>query len=232
MKLTLLSIALSLSLASAGRSHFAHHRSLHTKDTIAKRTQFTTGDPDDHTSPGVILENKSGSSQDYYFYNNLENGDGWASPNFNDPLKYITMPAGEIAYVSLDTSFKGRVQRGTSLPATWVEFQVAASNDNGAHGDVSLEQGCDGAAEIFSTEDGNTSKGGFSNDCRTGAPSAAFQAGTNALASTMGNWNGPGNTAAIDWLNQVVGQDKAYITGGTGVPDVSSSNQRLWITFH
>lgn len=32
----------------------------------------------------------------------------------------------------------------------------------------------------------------------------------------MGNWMSGPNEAAVDYLNQVVGQSKAYITGGTG----------------
>lgn len=68
-----------------------------------------------------------------------------------------------------------------------------------------------------------------------GAPQAAVQNkpdGTKALASTMGNWLGAANQAAIDWLNQKVGQAKAYITGGTGVPDIASGNQCLAVDFY
>ena len=155
-------------------------------------------------------------------------------PNFDDPYKSITMPPGLIAFVSLPTSFKGRVQRGKDLPATWVEYQISASNDNCAHGDISLEQGYDGAALIWSDEDGNDSKGGFETDLFEGAPTEAFQNkpdGSPALATTMGNWMSGPNQAAIDWENEKVGQSKAYIQGGTGVPDVSSCNQRLRVKF-
>ena len=99
---------------------------------------------------------------------------------------------------------------------------------------MSLEQGCDGAATISST-DGSNVTGGFTNDVLSGAPEAALQTkpdGSKALASTMGNWNGPGNQAAIDYLNGVVGQSKAYITGGTGVPDIASKNNRMAVTFY
>ncbi|KAJ6484430.1 hypothetical protein C8R47DRAFT_958794, partial [Mycena vitilis] len=50
---------------------------------------------------------------------------------------------GETQFVSLPDSFNGPVQRGTLQPATWVEFQLSADNDHAAHGDISLEQGCD-----------------------------------------------------------------------------------------
>jgi hypothetical protein len=184
--------------------------------------------------PGIQLTNASKQPQTFNFYNNFWNGDGTAGANFDHPQNPTTVAPGATTFVSLPTTFKGRVQRGTTIPATWVEFQISASNDNAAHGDVSLEQGCDGAATISSTDGSNVS-GGFTNDVLSGAPAAALQTkpdGGKALASTMGNWNGPGNQAAIEYLNGVVGQSKAYITGGTGVPDIASKNNRLAVTFY
>jgi len=141
---------------------------------------------------------------------------------------------GVTTFVGLPTSFKGRVQRGTQLTATWVEFQISASNDNAAHGDISLQQGCDGAATINAT-DGSGRSGGFSQDILSSAPAAAVQNkpdGTKALATTMGNWMSGPNQAAIDYENQVVGQQHAYITGGTGTDDVASSNNCFAVTFY
>ena len=48
----------------------------------------------------------------------------------------------------------------------------------------------------------------------------------------MGNWMGGPNQAAIEYEKKVVGQEKAYITGGTGVPDVASHNQVLAVDFY
>lgn len=149
-------------------------------------------------------------------------------------MKSVALAPGALAFVSLPASFKGRVQRGTQQPATWAEFQLDASNDHGAHGDISLEQGCDGAATIRST-DGSNREGGFTNDVLTGAPKDALRKkpnGEEAIASTMGNWLGGPNQAAIKWLNEKVGQKKAYIVGGTGTPDVASKNQELAIDFY
>lgn len=53
-----------------------------------------------------------------------------------------------------------------------------------------------------------------------------------ALASTVGNWMAGPNQAAIEWERKMVGQEKAYITGGTGVPDVASRNQVLAVDFY
>jgi len=116
----------------------------------------------------------------------------------------------------------------------WAEFQVTASNDNAAHGDISLEQGYDGPATIAST-DGSNILGGFTTDVFVGAPLAAYQNkpdGTKALASTMGNWAAKPNQAAIEHLKQVINPKMAYITGGTGVNDVGSKNQCLAVVFY
>ena len=43
--------------------------------------------------------------------------------------------------------------------------------------------------------------------------------------------SGP-NRAAIEYERKVVGQDKAYITGGTGFPDVASRNNCLAVDFY
>ena len=168
--------------------------------------------------PGIILSNKASQDQTFNFYDNFWNGDGTAGANFDHPSNPTTVAAGATTFVSLPTTFKGRVQRGTQLPATWVEFQVSASNDHAAHGDVSLEQGCDKAATISAT-DGSGQTNGFSQDILSGAPDAAVQNkpdGTRALATTMGNWMSGPNQAAIDYENQVVGQQRAYVEGGRG----------------
>jgi len=73
------------------------------------------------------------------------------------------------------------------------------------------------------------------NDVVSAAPQAAIRNkpnGERALASTAGNWLGGPNQAAIKWLEEKVGQKKAYIVGGTGVPDVASKNQQLAFDFY
>ena len=67
------------------------------------------------------------------------------------------------------------------------------------------------------------------------APAAAIRNkpdGERATASTVGNWLGGPNQAAIGYLYKVLGHGKAYITGGTGVPDVASRNNCLAVTFY
>jgi len=187
--------------------------------------------------PGIQLTNKSKKDCTYYFYDNYWNGNGTAGANFDHPLKNVTLKPGASQFVGLPASFKGRVQRGTQLPATWVEFQLDASNDHAAHGDISLQQGCDGAATIASTDGSNRINGLGADlvDVVAKAPDAAIRKkpnGERAIDTTVGNWNGGPNKAAIDYLNRVVGQKRAYILGGTGVPDVASKNRRLAVVMY
>ncbi|KAI1865503.1 hypothetical protein JX265_006350 [Neoarthrinium moseri] len=184
--------------------------------------------------PGIVLYNKGNKEETYYFYDNYWNGNGTAGANFDHPLKNVKLAAGKSTHVPLDLKFKGRVQKGTQLPATWAEFQVRADNDGKAHGDISLQQGCDCAAEIAST-DGTNVRNGFSKDILKDAPAAAIRKkpnGEKALDTTVGNWNGPANQATIDYEYKVLGHGKAYITGGTGVPDIASKNNCLAVTFY
>jgi hypothetical protein len=184
--------------------------------------------------PGIVLTNASGKECEYFFYDNFWNGDGTAGANFDNPLKSVNLQPNNTEFVSLPSTFKGRLQRGTQLPCTWVEFQLDASDDHGAHGDISLQQGCDGAATIGST-DGSNVINGFTDDVVSGAPQEAIRNkpnGERATDTTVGNWNGGPNQATIDYLHRVVGQEKAYIVGGTGTPDVASNNQRLVVVMY
>ena len=139
--------------------------------TMALVAHNTTSDA--HGGPGIILTNKSAEACTYFFYDNFWNGNGTAGANFTHPLKSARVEPTKTNFVSLPASFKGRLQRGTQIPATWVEFQLDASNDHAAHGDISLEQGCDGAATIAST-DGSRRSNGFVKDVLKDAPAAAL----------------------------------------------------------
>jgi len=186
--------------------------------------------------PGVSLTNKASKEVTFYFYNNLSNGDGTADPNFDKPEDPPTTVApGATTFVPLPLTFKGRVQRGNTIPATWVEIQISASNDGHAHGDVSLEQGCDSAATITGNVGGTTLTGGFTQDVLSTAPAGIVQTkedGTKAIASTVGNWLAGYNADAVSYLQEVVGQEKAYIIGGTGVPDIADETNHFDIVFY
>ncbi|KAL1302392.1 hypothetical protein AAFC00_002793 [Neodothiora populina] len=188
------------------------------------------GNEDNGKAPGILLSNKSKQEETYFFFDNYWNGNGTAGANFDHPLKSVKVAAGHTTFVSLATSFKGRVQRGKLIPATWAEFQIEASNDHKAHGDISVEQGNDGPATISST-DGTNVSGGFTTPIN--APPAAFVTrsdGKRVIASTMGNWMGGPNEAAIKAQESI--KHKAYVQGGTGVPDIASANKRLAVHFY
>ena len=216
-----------------GRQTSAVRHSLSKNILIARHSILRKLD-DPHQTPGAIINNRSSKTCTYAFYNNTTAPDGSQAASFTNPSPVISLDPGQNTFVALDRGFKGRVQRGTDLPATWGEFQVSASDDGKAHGDISLEQGCDGAATVAAT-DGSGQSNGFTQDILTNAPAAAIfnkPNGDRALATTMGNWESGPNQAAIDWENQQVGQRYAYITGGTGVPDVASANQCLQFDFY
>jgi hypothetical protein len=220
--------------ASPGNDPIVNLANLAVAHRPSAKMMMQTASEESGSGPGIILTNKSGQDQEYFFYDNYWNGDGTAGANFDHPLKSIQLGPGAQSYVNLPTTFKGRVQRGTTLPATWVEFQISADNDNAAHGDISLQQGCDGAATIAAT-DGSGRINGFTNEILNDAPPEACTNkpdGTKALATTVGNWASGPNQAAIDYLNRVVGQQKAYIVGGSGTDDVASSNQCLAVDMY
>ncbi|KAJ2992537.1 hypothetical protein NUW58_g2131 [Xylaria curta] len=202
---------------------------------VANTTEFTAAAAASAASgPGILLTNKSAKKHTYFFYDNFWNGNGTAGANFDRPLKHVEVGPNQTVHVPLSVNFKGRVQRGDQQPATWGEFQVKASNDGRAHGDISVQQGCDSAATVASTDGTNVSNG-FVKDIVKGAPAAALDKkpnGEKVLASTEGNWKGPGNQATIDWCYKQLGHGKAYIKGGTGVPDVASKNNCLHFTFY
>ncbi|ROV94558.1 hypothetical protein VMCG_08168 [Cytospora schulzeri] len=155
--------------------------------------------------------NKSKKEETYYFFNNYWNDNGTAGPNFDHPEKPTHLQPGASTFVALPASYKGRVQRGKLIPATWVEFQLSADYDHKAWGDISLEQGYDGPAMIRAT-DGGGGANGFMFDILPKAPAAARQKrsdGVECIASTMGNWLGGKNQVAIEYEKGVVGQKKA-----------------------
>lgn len=143
------------------------------------------------------------------------------------------MKAGASQFVSLHDDFKGRIQRGSLQPSTWVEFQIKAT-DGQAWGDISLEMGCDGSAVISAT-DGSSHTNGFSNEIVSGAPQPAKirrSDGKTVLDTTQGYWGGGANHAAVEYEQKVVGQKKAYILGGSGTDMVMSRNNCLKVDMY
>ncbi|MCJ1314413.1 hypothetical protein MMC25_008095 [Agyrium rufum] len=163
----------------------------------------------------------------YFFYDNFWYGSG-------KPLNSVSLESSQSQLVDLLVTFKGRVQRETRIPATWVEFQIKAYNDGAAHGDISVQQGYDGATTIASTDRSNRLNG-FADDIMNGVPDGACQVradGVRCIEGTMGNWLGGPNQAAIDWRHRRIGQKRAYIQGRSGTDDVASSNNCLAVNMY
>jgi len=119
---------------------------------------------------------------------------------------------------------------------------MTAPEDNKAHGDISLQQGCDGPVTIGSTcSEGETCDqftnviGGFDWDPFKGATDQMYwptSDGRKILDTTMGNWERPQNNATIAHLQKLVGQRNAYIVGGEGTDDIASGNNCLSVIFY
>jgi len=196
------------------------------------------------SGPGVMLTNKGSTEQTIYFFKNHRNGNGWADPEFNTPdpeVPSVTIAPGETKYAKTPYDWKGRAQRGKLQPATWAEFQIQDSDNNGrqadgkAHGNVSLIQGCDGAVTVSSTD--GQSHNGFTDDCRAGAPKDALETKADGIVTVgriVQNWPGSNkNPAAVTWLPEKVKSTQAYMLGpdgnaaSSGVPDVAGADNCL-----
>ena len=83
--------------------------------------------------------------------------------------------------------------------------------------------------------DGSAARNGFVKDVLEGAPEGALvrrSDGVRCLASTMGNWMAGANEEAVEWLRKEIGMEKAYVKGGSGVPDVASRNGVLAVDMY
>ncbi|KAK0725066.1 hypothetical protein B0H67DRAFT_480548 [Lasiosphaeris hirsuta] len=151
------------------------------------------GDFDDG-GPGVIMHDLDYTNRRqphfYFFYENNQDDHPW---------KYTVLQPGAQIFISVCPTFAGRIVRGN--PAynlnssiqhnlgTWVEISWEAPPSTRSWGDVSLLEGCDGAALLAST-DGSGVITGFSINILTGAPYAALASksdGSVVLAKTVGD---------------------------------------------
>lgn len=140
--------------------------------------------------------------------------------------------------LALPATFTGRIARSTLTPATWVEVQLSQGGSGTAWGDISLEIGCDGAAEIAPAPGGgNAAKVGFSvADIVGGAPAGATTTRQDGATVVDVPWSMGSvvNQAAAGYLQSAVpgGNEMAYITGTDGTKVTTSSNNRLAVWFY
>lgn len=118
-----------------------------------------------------------------------------------------------------------------------MEVQIQAT-DGQAWGDVSLEVGCDGAAEVGPTDGGSSSTVGFASpaDIVGSAPDGTTETRADGVTVISVPWSMGAvvNQAAADYLESAVpgGNQAAYITGTSGTEVTTSSNNRLAVTFY
>ncbi|KAF3763869.1 hypothetical protein M406DRAFT_75102 [Cryphonectria parasitica EP155] len=200
--------------------------------------------PPRDSSPGVNIYNMGSAQQTFYFCNNAANGDGTADPGFtsgtsgcSNLVTSVAVAPSASTTVALATTFSGRIARSTDTPATWVEVQFQSGGT--AWGDVSLEIGCDGPAQVGPASGGGSAQVvGFSTpaDIVSGAPDGATETradGVKVISAPYSEGQVT-NQAAADYLLSTVpqGNTMAYITTTSGTDVTTSSNNQLDVTFY
>ncbi|KAI0870565.1 hypothetical protein GGS24DRAFT_492907 [Hypoxylon argillaceum] len=189
----------------------------------------TTGD--DEGGPGFWITNHDDSPEvKYFLYENSRDEHPW---------KYLSLPIGSTAFVSVCPTWQGRVVRG--IPeinldgkvhnlGTWFKSSIAP---NGwIWGDISFLEGCDGGGSVAATDDSYVIRKCYT-DLLTGAPPSALttkQTGTKALAKLVGD---SPNQAAKDWELSKCSAGEVWIDGSsTSGPVIMSTNGRLEFVFY
>ncbi|KAI1188488.1 hypothetical protein F5B17DRAFT_439593 [Nemania serpens] len=193
-------------------------------------TIMTTGDDEDEDGPGFWITNRDNSSDvKYFLYENSRDEHPW---------KYLSIPIGTTAFVSVCKTWQGRVVRGT--PEVNLDGQVhnlgtwfaSSIGPNGwMWGDISFQEGCDGGGSVAATDWSYGIRLCYE-DLLTGAPPAALatkQTGTKVLAKTVGD---KPNQAARDWELSKCSPSQMWINGNIDGPVIKSTNGRLEFLFH
>ncbi|KAL9066085.1 MAG: hypothetical protein Q9161_007810 [Pseudevernia consocians] len=187
---------------------------------------------------GLYITNSGSGSQTYTVFEGA-----WTITS--NPYKTVTLVSGKSAAVSLPEGFVGHVQRGNLLPTTWVELNMVAG---AADGDLSLEIGCDGAAQVQASAiaSGETPPVfGFSQDILKNAPADAFFNPANPtneilggkLTTATGVLDATGTDSVINqhtltYEQSVLSQSAAYLFGGVGTNQAIASDNCLLVTFY
>ncbi|KAI1851734.1 hypothetical protein JX265_010968 [Neoarthrinium moseri] len=195
----------------------------------------TTGDAEG--GPGFYITNNDVDANVKYFI--IENS------RDTHPWKYLDIPIGTRAFVSVCSTFQGRIQRGNPSVqldgnahtlGTWVEASVDSTG--AMYGDISFLEGCDGGAALGTTDGTNLVRGCTAANLLTGAPAAALitnDYGNAILDVTIDKPNRAYNAAARAWelsvcdAAQVWIDDPNYNAGaiirsGTGTFEVVFTN--------
>ena len=187
---------------------------------------------------GLYITNSGSGSQTYTVFQG-------ATSITSDPYKSVTIAKGRSAAVTLPVGFLGHVQRGSLLPATWIELNMESGK---ADGDVSLEIGCDGAATVRASAisgGGTPPTFGFSKNINANAPADALfnpkiptgEILGGKLTTATGVLDATGDATVINqhtltYEQSVLSQSQAYLFGGVGTNQAIASDNCLLVTFY
>ncbi|KAI2620827.1 hypothetical protein GGS21DRAFT_536446 [Xylaria nigripes] len=189
----------------------------------------TTGD--DENGPGFWVTNHDDENTEaqYFLYENSRDEHPW---------KYLSLPIGATAFVSVCKTWQGRVVRGVPEVnldgnvhnlGTWFKSSIAPNS--WMWGDISFLEGCDGGGSVAATDGTNSSRECYE-DLLTDAPSAALASkdtGTKVLDKLVGD---KPNGAAKDWELSKCSADVVWIDDGNSGPVIKSTDGRLAFVFY
>ncbi|KAK3989761.1 hypothetical protein QBC44DRAFT_381331 [Cladorrhinum sp. PSN332] len=149
----------------------------------------TTGDFDDG-GPGVLMrDNDFSNTVQSHYYSFYEND--WDER----PWKYTRLYPGTETWISVCPTFSGRIARGNKA----ANLDGTDKNSTHSWGDISLLEGCDGAALLKAT-DGSEVTTGFSRDVLSNAPKEAMGRKSDGMGRVLDKTVGPeANFHAIQW---------------------------------
>ncbi|KAI8623541.1 hypothetical protein F5Y19DRAFT_371469 [Xylariaceae sp. FL1651] len=191
-------------------------------------TIMTTGDPEQGL--GFWITNMDDDPNvKYFLYENSRDEHPW---------KYLSIPQGGRAFVSVCNTWQGRVVRG--LPSintdnkahnlgTW--FKSSIGLDGIMWGDISFLEGCDGGGSVTATDGSNVTRECLQ-DMLTGAPSTALttkDTGSRIISKLVGVRN---NEPAKSWELSKCSGDAIWMDTGNSSPVINSSNGRLEFVFY
>ncbi|OIW34232.1 hypothetical protein CONLIGDRAFT_650810 [Coniochaeta ligniaria NRRL 30616] len=201
--------------------------------SLDEATVFTYGDVDDG-GPGFVLRDSDVNVQQPHYYFLYENS------RDTHPWKYALLNPGTEVFISLCPTFAGRLVRGNPTfnldgkvhnLGTWVELSLEGPPSANGWADVSLLEGCDGAATIAAMDNSGVSTG-FAGDLITGAPVAVLRSKDDrspAIAKTVGEG---ASDAAMDYELSLLDPMKNASIVDQYKPAIKSQTGRFLVTMY
>jgi len=196
--------------------------------------QALTGTVDGGGPKQLVLKNNDSKPMTIGLFENTGPG---MNPNINNPNNQYTLQPGQSIVLSMPDSWQGRAQKITGKaddPATWAELNFEDKNGvSKTWYDESLIRGYNGALTISPTN-GNGGVAGSSKAILSGAPAAAIKhdANGNPVIDATELYTGGIDQAAIDYYNQVVGNQNAYVRNYDNGAVRTSDDNSLTVNFY